>query len=488
MSSGSPAATQEHLERNALGTPGVVFLVLAAAAPMGAMLGALPFVIALGNGPGAPGTYLFAALALACFAAGYAAMSRRITNAGAFYAYIARGIGRPFGVGAAFVALISYPAVAIGVFTIFGIYGTTVFADQFGIHMAWYTWSLLAIGVVGLLAFSRIELSARVLAVFLIAEVLVLTVMNVSVLADKGLSAFSLDVFSPSTVFSGSAGVAMLFAFNSFIGFEGTAIYGEETRDPKRTVARATYWAIGLIGVFYAVTSWSIVSYYGNDAVQAVAAEDPEGFIFGLTLESVGEFAFNAMQVLLVMSFFASALGILNSAARYFFALGREGVIPRVFGQSHPRFESPWVGVLIVVAAAVLLVSIMAIGGGDPYLGLAATALALGTIGIVALQAGAAISASVFFARERDPQVVTHILLPAVGAIALLVACYLGIDNYGLLTGTESGWQNQLPWLLLIAAVVGIVQGYRLRASSPDVYGRLGGSVDDAGSAQGPER
>ena len=47
---------------------------------------------------------------LAIFSVGYVAMARHIANAGAFYAYISRGIGRPLGVGAAWVALLAYNA------------------------------------------------------------------------------------------------------------------------------------------------------------------------------------------------------------------------------------------------------------------------------------------------------------------------------------------------------------------------------------------
>ncbi len=80
----------------------IVFFVVAAAAPLTAMLGAVPPAISLGNGPGLPGAYVIVGIILLLFSVGFAAMSRHVINAGAFYAYIAQGLGRPFGVGAAF--------------------------------------------------------------------------------------------------------------------------------------------------------------------------------------------------------------------------------------------------------------------------------------------------------------------------------------------------------------------------------------------------
>lgn len=60
--------------------------MIAYAAPLAAMVSYAPLAIEPGNGIGAPGAWILAGAALALFAAGYAAMSRHITNAGAFYA------------------------------------------------------------------------------------------------------------------------------------------------------------------------------------------------------------------------------------------------------------------------------------------------------------------------------------------------------------------------------------------------------------------
>ena len=81
------------LRRNAMGVPEMVFLVIAFAAPLAASTTNIPMAIGLGNGVGAPGTFLIVAVVLALFAVGYSAMSSHITNAGAFYAYITAGLG-----------------------------------------------------------------------------------------------------------------------------------------------------------------------------------------------------------------------------------------------------------------------------------------------------------------------------------------------------------------------------------------------------------
>jgi amino acid transporter len=81
---GSP---RNELKRNAIGTAGIVFFVVAAAAPLAATLGASPLVFG-STGVGGPGAYLAAMVVLLLFAVGYATMSRHVTSAGGFAAYI----------------------------------------------------------------------------------------------------------------------------------------------------------------------------------------------------------------------------------------------------------------------------------------------------------------------------------------------------------------------------------------------------------------
>src|SRR5262249_13547671 len=95
-------------------TPRIVVLVVAAAAPVAATVGTVPLAFALGDGAGVPAMFVFAGLTLLCFSVGYAAMSRRIVNAGGFYTYLARGLGRPPAVAGGLIAVIAYNAASIG--------------------------------------------------------------------------------------------------------------------------------------------------------------------------------------------------------------------------------------------------------------------------------------------------------------------------------------------------------------------------------------
>ncbi|MGH3430554.1 MAG: hypothetical protein ACRDQZ_23810, partial [Mycobacteriales bacterium] len=99
---------EQKLRKDAIGLWSIVFFVVAAASPLAAMIGTVPIVLGAGNGVGAPAAWVLAGLVLLLFSVGYTTMSRHITNAGAFYAYIANGLGRPVGIGGALIALLSY--------------------------------------------------------------------------------------------------------------------------------------------------------------------------------------------------------------------------------------------------------------------------------------------------------------------------------------------------------------------------------------------
>ena len=108
----------------------VAFLIVAASAPLTVIAGGTTSAISVTHVLGIPLGYVVLAVALAIFAVGYAAMSRYITNAGAFYAYISQGIGRPTGVGASIVALIAYNAMQVGIYGMFGFQMSNVRATR----------------------------------------------------------------------------------------------------------------------------------------------------------------------------------------------------------------------------------------------------------------------------------------------------------------------------------------------------------------------
>ncbi len=463
-------------ERKKLSTPRIVFLVVAAAAPLAAMVGNVPLALKLGNGPGLPGAFVLATVVLLCFAVGYAAMSRKVVNTGAFYTYVARGLGKPPAVAVAFVAVLSYNALAAGLVGAFGYFGSLVL-DGAGIHgVPWLAVSAVGWVITAVLGYRSVDVSAKVLAVLMTAEILILLLLDLGIIGHRGADALPSSAFAPSTIFSGALGLALMFAFASFIGFESAALYGEESHDPQRSIPRATYASVLIIGVFYTFTTWCIV---GGGVVQTAAGlkkDDLGTLVLDQAATFVGPWAHDLMAVFFATSLLASVVAIHNAASRYMFALGRERLLPPVLGRFHPRRYSPYVASMTQSGINAIVVLAFAVAGLDPYLNLATSMIGLSTLGIVALQAVAAISIIVFFWRRHEVDPWRTVLAPLIGAAGLLVAAWLLTVNYSTLTGTSSPWIDGLPLTLIVVAVAGVAYALWLRRRSPGIYRELAGA------------
>jgi len=450
------------LRRNAMGAPEMVFLVIAFAAPLAASTTNVPMAIGLGNGVGAPGTWLVVGLLLALFSVGYTAMSRHISNAGAFYAYITAGLGRAAGVGAGYVALVAYFASVILIGAFFGFFASAALDSEFGIGVSWPVCSMIGLAAVFALCYLGVQTSVRLLGVLLALETLLLVAIIVAVLVNVGPGEYTLSSFAPAEVFSGTPGIALAFCFSTFLGFEATAIFSEEARDPKRTVARATFVAIAIIAFLYLAASWSAVAAFGAGNAVATAAEDPGGMIFAIAGENLGAWSLHAFNILIVTSLFAVLIAAHNSASRYLFALSRDGWLPAALSATHPRYSSPHVAAVLQISISAAVVLAYAIAGADPFTQLGATFVGMTTLGVVSLMVVVSIAVVGYFRRSGEEATLwTSTIAPLASAVLLAGTLVLIIDNFGLLTGTDSTVIHLLPLLLVVAFVTGLLVAAR---------------------------
>ena len=193
--------------------------------------------------------------------------------------------------------------------------------------------AFLLVAVITVLGLARVDITRRVLGVLLSAEILVILAETVSGLARPAGGRRSLAVLSPATLTSGGSGtvgVLAIMAVLGFVGFEQAPVLAEEARHPRRTIPVVTYLALDAIAVVYAGTAWVMAAHAGRSRVVAVAAAQGPGLLSGLGSAWLGQ----AAQWLFLTSLFAAALAFHNCVWRYIFALGREGVLPAVFGRT----------------------------------------------------------------------------------------------------------------------------------------------------------
>ncbi|RUM06128.1 APC family permease [Rhizobium chutanense] len=473
----SQGPAENQLRKNSLGVGAVTFLVVSAAAPLTAVAGGVPLSMMLGNGPGIPLTFLLVTGILLLFAVGYVAMARHIRNAGAFYAYTAQGLGGLMGGAAALIAILAYNAMQIGVFGMFGA-ATSGFFAGYGLVLPWWVWTYVGIAFVAVFGYRRVDLSAKVLTVLVILEYLVVLIIDAAILIKGGDAGLSAAPFTPTAFLSGSPAIGILFCFAAFIGFEATTIYSEEAREPEKTVPRATYISVLIIGLFYMLTSWLMVNGAGVDKLvpELQGLQDPTTFLFGLAERYVGHWITIVMSLLFITSLFAGVLAFHNGVARYMYVAGREGLLPKSVGVTHPVFQSPHVGSIIQTVIAVLVVALFAATGQDPVLALFSWLTNVATLAIILLMAFTAFSIVAFFSRnpglERNVLVIK--VLPVVTGIILLALVYYISANFGAIAGANGALAVFLPSLVLIAAVIGLLAAARLKSADAVGFARLG--------------
>lgn len=466
------------LRAGAVGVGAVTFFVVSAAGPLVAIAGGFPLAMLFGDGPGMPAMLLGCTGLLLVFAAGYTALARHVVSAGGFYAFAARGLGGIAGGAAALTAVVAYNAMQVGIYGMFGSAARSLLLRYAAIAFPWYGYALLAVVTVAVLGYRQVDLSARILSVLVCCEYVGVLILDVAIVLSGGAHGITFKSFTPAAIFSGSPSIALLFCFAAFMGFEATTIYGEEARDAEHTIPRATYLAILLIGGFYVISLWCLI--VGSGAAGLVAhlrgMQNPTRFLFELADQYVGRWLSATMSVLFVTSVFAGLLAFHNAAARYFYVLGRDGLLPSALGRTHARHLSPHVGSVLQTAIALVVVGAYAALGANPLLSLFACVTNVGTLGVIALMALSSVAVLVFFSRRGAPTggFLRTRLAPALAAAALFVVLALAVVHFDVLTGSKGVLRVLLPSIILAAGGVGALGAWRLRKSEPERYRRLG--------------
>ncbi len=467
--------SSSQLKKDSLGLWSIVFFVVAAASPITGVVGAMPIAFMAGNGPGLPGVYLLAGLLLWVFSFGFVAMSRHVVNAGAFYSYISVGLGRRLGLAGLNIALLTYTAIQISVVAMFGFFTQMFLNDHFGVNAPWWACSAVMLLVVLALGIQHVELGGKVMGLLMLAEVGIILATDVGVLAQHPAGTFSFSSFSPSVTLGGALGVAMIFAIASFMGFEATAIYSEECRDPARTIPRATFVAVTLISVFFALTSWAFVQFHGDAQIAEAAAKDPGTFVFGIAEQTLGPKAVLLMSVLLITSLFAATQAFHNTMSRYLFAISRDGFLIRALSSVHPKYGTPHVASFLQTVGMLSILALVAATGQDPMAVVFSWCSALSTMGILVLQLGVSVAVVMFFLRNPKAGASrwSRLIAPAIATVGMGAALIMVIRNLNTLSGTDSSAIYALPWVLLAAAVCGALYSGYLARWQPQRYARL---------------
>ena len=328
--------------------------------------------------------------------------------------------------------------------------------------------------VVAVLGYFKIDLSAKVLSFFLTCELVFLVVYDIAVLAQGGAEGITFDSLQPNEIFSGSVGIALMFALGLYGGFEATVIFRDEVRDPAKTIPRATYAVIALLAGLYGLTAWVFVNSYGPQAVIAAVTENPTGSATASVKEYIGTFAYDIAALLLLTSCFALVLASHNITSRYAFNLSADRILHRSLSRVHGKHLSPHRASIAMSIVCLIGLGTVVVANIDESL-LYGRLAGLYAYTFLILLLMVALAIVVYLLRHRAPgESVVPAVLTAVSSIVVAIVLYLATTNFDLLTGATGGVAVAMLTVIYGVVLAGMVMAWIYRRNRPDVYARIG--------------
>lgn len=406
------------LPGGALGVVGIVVMSAVLMGPAISLFFNAP-VMAGTAGAAVPLAFLVSMVGILFTAYAVAQYSAKIASAGSFYGFVHQAAGSRAGFLVGWCTFGAYFGAAIGGGLISGAFLSSIIEAHFNIDIS-YFWCALAVFVVAVgLSIRGIKLSERFSVVMLAIELVAITVVVVAIFIHGGADGFSTAPFSLGDSSVSGIRLAMVFGVLSFVGFEISATLAEETRNPLRSVPIAVLGCTLVVGLIYIIGSYAVVIGYGPDNV-AKLASDPSSFDT-LARQYAGPIR-PVVDLILINSLLGAEIAIVNSFARVAFALGREGLIPPVFGATSRRYRTPHIALITVGIAGVvaaLLLSLNHVDGLTAYAYVSTPASLL--LILVFIVANLCLAR---FYRTRYPyefRVFKHVVMPIAGALVLLI-------------------------------------------------------------------
>jgi amino acid transporter len=246
---------------------------------------------------------------------------------------------------------------------------------------------------------------------------------------------------------------------------------------------------IGL-GIFYTITSWAAISGYHTTHQAAFVAQNNSAAFFFIPAKEFGnEFLKDALSWLIITGSFACGMAFHNTTARYMYSLGREGVLPRPLGRTHPKHRSPHIASItqsVIAAIIVVLFVALASTGGSPaafgvaYLQVYGLMAVMGVVSILAIQALVSIAILNYFRTHHagEHHWWTTLTAPIIAAITQAYVLYLAIDNLDFI-GAGYWYAKWLVWADVAIFVGGILYALYVKSSDRAKYETIGRMINE---------
>src|SRR5215469_4359848 len=406
--------------------------------------------------------------------------TRRMATAGYAYTYASRSLGKEAGFMAGWLYFFGF--ICFVPMTMSGV--GYLAADL--LHVSpklWILFFVIGMAIYLVLSVIRIKVTTRVQLIIGIITVAVIVLIDIVTTAKGGSHGQALSAFSFSHTNSGGFnGVfyGIIFGVTSYIGFETSADFGEETAHPRRYIPIAVLVATLFAIVLYLWTTYSITIGYGVNNGAKMGA-DPVALKTTAT-NFVGSWLGTLAEIGGMLAAFVVCVACATAAARTLFAMGREGVLPAAFGQTHKTFKTPVNATVAVTVLAILMALLMGYPLSDKTFGQPISNYyfwaTTGTLLVIVVYILLCLGGIVYFCNTRDTRrwnPLLHVGNPVVGAVIF------GAALYGSIHPAPPGILKWTPYVALVWLVIGIGVLLVLRATRPDRVAQIGSILGEEG-------
>jgi amino acid transporter len=400
--------------------------------------------------------YLFGTIMLLFVAFSLNEFSKRYTSAGSMYEYTVKGLGPKAGGLSGWCLIWAYMFIGIAGVTGFTHFATKLLAlTSVTGYLSHPSITLFAVCVLmaWFLAYNSIQFSTILMLVFEGVSVALIVMLAFLALAKTGV-ADSAQWHPAAGHGLKDIGLGVVVAIFSLVGFECATAFGEEARNPLKTIPRAVIASLLLTGTFFIFITYVETHALAGNVPPLDQLDAP------LTTLSAN-LGVKWMGVLIsigaMISFFALALSCMNAGARVLFTMGRYGIFPIAIGSSHKKHLTPHVAISVfaciqfIIPTTFILLSYAAVKGWQmaPFDAFNDAGLfgAMGFCGAYVL-----ISLATPFYLKKIGELKFH--HTAVAAIALVL---LTVPIVGTVYPVPAFPLNYFPYIFLAYIVAGVV-------------------------------
>lgn len=276
--------------------------------------------------------------------------AKRSTSSGSMYAYICRGLGLTAGGIGGWALIWAYLGISMA-----GLTGFTIFAGKLCSMMGFNPPPILlfavCIAISWFCAWKNVNLSARAMLLCEAISMAFILVLCFIVLAHHG---FAIDKtqFDTKTVPWSSIGLGVVVAIFSLVGFEAATAFGDEAKNPLKTVPSSIYVSLIISGVFFIFVTYVEIMGVRGYSMTLDKIDQPLNILAQLIKIPVLQIPLSLGAML---SFFALNLSCISAGGRVIYAMGRHGIFPEATGAAHDKNETPHIAVTVMAVLSFLV-------------------------------------------------------------------------------------------------------------------------------------